>query len=71
MERIARARQITLPPLDDDQSLRETGFGLLGFAVPVARPEGDLGIDPFAISDDARVPTTIGDFIKAYENVLA
>ena len=71
MERIARAQQITLPPLDDDQSLRETGFGLLGFAVLVARPEGDLGIDSSAISDDARVLPTIGDFIKAYENVLA
>jgi hypothetical protein len=35
------------------------------------RPEGDFGIDPFFISDDARVSLTIGDFIKAYENVLA
>lgn len=70
MEWIARAQQIRLLSLDDDQSPRETGFGLLGFAVPVARPEGDLGIDPFTISD-ARVLPTIGDFIKAYENVLA
>jgi hypothetical protein len=71
MERTGRAQQITLPPLDDDQAPQETGFGSLGFAVPAKRPEDNFGVDPFGVSDDARVPLTIGDFIKAYENVLA
>jgi hypothetical protein len=71
MERNARARQITLPALGDDQPPQETGFGSLGSAVPAARPGDNLGIDPFSISDDARVPLTVGGFIKAYENVLA
>jgi hypothetical protein len=35
------------------------------------RHEGDSGIDPLFISDDARVSLTIGDLIKAYANVLA
>lgn len=35
----------------------------------MARLEDDLGIDPFTISDAASFPTTVGDFIWAYENV--
>ena len=42
-----------------------------GFAVLVARLEDDLGIDPFTIAEDASFPLTIGDFIRAYENVPA
>ena len=52
-------------------SLHETGFDSLGFAILVARLEDDLGIDPFTISEDAAFPLTVGDFIKAYENVPA
>jgi acyl carrier protein len=63
MEQIAREQQVTLPPLEDDLSLHETGFDSLGFAILVARLEDDLGIDPF--------PLTVGDFVRAYENVPA
>jgi acyl carrier protein len=71
MQRIAAEQQVSLPPLDDDLSLHETGFDSLGFAILVARLEDDLGIDPFTISEDAAFPLTIGDFIRAYENVPA
>ncbi len=71
MQQIAKDQQITLPPLNDDLLLHETGFDSLAFAILVARLEDDLGIDPFTISEDADFPLTIGDFIKAYENVLA
>jgi acyl carrier protein len=71
MKRIAAEQQVALPPLDDDLSLHETGLDSLGFAILVARLEDDLGIDPFTISEDASFPLTIGDFIKAYENVPA
>jgi acyl carrier protein len=71
MQRIAVEQQVTLPPLGDDLSLHETGFDSLGFAILVARLEDDLGIDPFTISEDASFPLTIGDFIRAYENVPA
>jgi acyl carrier protein len=71
IQQIATEQQVTLPPLDDDLSLHETGFDSLGFAILVARLEDDLGVDPFTISDDAMFPLTIGDFVKAYENVPA
>jgi len=71
MQQIAAEQQVKLPPLDDDLSLHETGFDSLGFAILVARLEDDLGIDPFTISEDATFPLTIGDFIRAYENVPA
>jgi acyl carrier protein len=71
MQKIAGEQKITLPPLTDDLSLHETGFDSLGFAVLVARLEDDLGVDPFTMSEDATFPLTVGDFIKAYENVPA
>ena len=71
IEQIAAEQQVTLPPLEDGLSLHETGFDSLAFAILVARLEDDLGIDPFTIAEDASFPLTIGDFIKAYENVDA
>ena len=71
MQQIATEQQVTLPPLTDDLSLHETGFDSLGFAILVARLEDDLGIDPFTISEDATFPLTVGDFVRAYENVPA
>jgi acyl carrier protein len=71
MERVAEEQQVTLPPLDDSLSLHETGFDSLAFAILVARLEDDLGIDPFTISEDAAFPLTVGDFVRAYENVPA
>jgi hypothetical protein len=59
MQQIAREQQVTLPPLDDELSLHET------------RLENELGVDPFTISEDAAFPLTVGDFIRAYENVPA
>jgi acyl carrier protein len=71
MRQIAVEQKITLPVLDDELPLHETGFDSLGFAILVARLEDDLGIDPFTMSDDATFPLTVGDFIRAYENVPA
>jgi hypothetical protein len=71
MKQIADEQQITLPPLEDGLSLHETGFDSLAFAILVARLEDDLGIDPFTIAEDATFPLTVGDFVKAYENVPA
>ena len=71
IQQIAREQQVTLPPLEDNLSLHETGFDSLAFAILVARLEDDLGIDPFTISENATFPLTVGDFIGAYENVPA
>ena len=69
MRQVADEQKVTLPPLNDELSLHETGFDSLAFAILVARLEDDLGVDPFTLSEDATFPLTIGDFIKAYENV--
>jgi acyl carrier protein len=71
IQQIAAEQQVSLPPLEDGLSLHETGFDSLAFAILVARLEDDLGVDPFTISADASFPLTIGDFIRAYENVPA
>jgi len=71
MKRIAEEQQVALPQLDDDLLLHETGFDSLAFAILVARLEDDFGIDPFTISEDAAFPLTVGDFVRAYENVPA
>jgi len=71
MQQIAEEQKITLPPLGDDLSLHETGFDSLAFAILVARLEDDLGIDPFTLAEDASFPATVGDFVRAYENVPA
>jgi hypothetical protein len=71
MRQIAAEQHVIVPPLEDGLSLHETGFDSLAFAILVARLEDDLGVDPFTMSADASFPLTIGDFIKAYENVPA
>jgi acyl carrier protein len=71
IKQIAEEQKVTLPPLTDDLTLHETGFDSLAFAILVARLEDDLGADPFTLSEDATFPLTVGDFIRAYENVPA
>jgi acyl carrier protein len=71
MQQIAEQQKVTLPPLQDDLPLPDTGFDSLAFAILVARLEDDLGIDPFTIAEDAAFPSTLGEFIRAYENVPA
>ena len=71
MWQIAKEKDVTLPPLDDDLTLHETGFDSLAFAILVARLEDDLGIDPFTIAEEVAFPSTVGDFVRAYENVPA
>ena len=71
IHQIAEEQKVALPPLEDDLSLHETGFDSLAFAILVARLEDDLGVDPFTMAEDAAFPLTIGDFVRAYENVPA
>ena len=56
MQQIAEEQKVTLPPLQDDLSLHDTGFDSLGFAILVARLEDELGVDPFTIAEDAAFP---------------
>jgi acyl carrier protein len=71
MNQIAEEQKVTLPQLEDDLLLSETGFDSLAFAILVARLEDELGVDPFTVSENAAFPLTVGDFVRAYENVHA
>jgi len=71
MKQIAEEQQVALPRFDDDLLLTETGFDSLAFAILVARLEDELGIDPFTTSEDGTYPSTVGDFLRAYEKVNA
>jgi len=71
MQQIAEEQKVTLPPLQDDLPLQDTGFDSLAFAILVARLEDNLGVDPFTVAEDAAFPSTVGEFVRAYENVPA
>jgi hypothetical protein len=71
MQQIAEEQKIKLPPLQDDLPLLETGFDSLAFAILVAWLEDDLGTDPFTIAQEAAFPSTVGEFVRVYENVPA
>jgi hypothetical protein len=67
MRQIAEEQKITLPPLQGDLSLHETGLDSLAFAILVARLEDELGIDPFTMANDGGFPLTVGELISVYE----
>jgi len=71
IQQIAKEQQVTLPELTDDLSLQEMGFDSLAFAILVARLEDELGSDPFTTSEDGAFPSTVGEFVRAYEYVPA
>ncbi len=70
VQTVAQEQGFTLPELQDDLLLHETGLDSLAFAVLVARLEDRFGFDPFSV-EDAIFPSNIGDFVRAYENVRA
>lgn len=53
--------------IDDDMILLESGLDSLGFAILVVKLEESLGYDPFTMMKDAVYPTTLGEFVKIYE----
>jgi acyl carrier protein len=68
MEQIAREQNVALAPLSDATALLDSGLDSLGFAILVARLEDAFGFDPFAASEEAFFPVTMGDLIRVYEN---
>jgi acyl carrier protein len=60
-----------LSPLTDDLILLESGMDSLMLAILVAHLEEKFGLDPFTSSDDIFYPVTLGDFIRAYEQISA
>ena len=68
LEQVAKDQSVKLPPLSDALVLLDSGLDSLGFAILVARVEDALGVDPFATSEEAYFPVTLGDFVGVYEN---
>ena len=71
IEQVAAEQNKTLRPLTDELNLLDSGLDSLCFAILVARLEDKIGFDPFTVSDDVEFPVTLGDFVRAYENVPA
>jgi acyl carrier protein len=69
IQKVAAEQNVKLAPLSDELVLVDSGLDSLCFAILVARLEDELGVDPFTASDDVSFPVTLGDFVKAYENV--
>ncbi|HUB94705.1 MAG TPA: phosphopantetheine-binding protein [Stellaceae bacterium] len=67
-EQVAKEQSKTLAPLSDDLVLLESGLDSLCFAIIVARLEDQLGFDPFSAAEDIEFPTTVGDFVKFYQD---
>ena len=57
----------SVPALDDDTVLLETGLDSLGFAILVVELEDRLGFDPFSLANEPFYPTTLGEFVGFYE----
>ncbi len=64
---VAQEQDKKLAPLTDNLALIDSGLDSLCFAILVARLETTLGTDPFSENEDARFPSTLGDFIHFYE----
>ncbi len=61
--------ELTVPELNDDVVLLESGLDSLGFAILVATLEDELEYDPFTLMEDAVYPTTFGEFVEIYEKM--
>jgi len=67
-EQVAKEQEKRLAPLSDHLSLLDSGLDSLCFAIIVARLEDSLGVDPFSSAGDGNFPTTVGEFVRFYEN---
>ena len=66
---VAGQLQVSLPPLNDDLKLVESGLNSLFFAILIARLEDATGSDPFATAKASDFPQTLGELIAFYETV--
>jgi hypothetical protein len=65
---VAKSQKKILGPLTDDLVLLESGLDSLCVAILVANLEDELGVDPFGSGEDVGMPTTVGEFVRLYED---
>jgi acyl carrier protein len=64
--RVAQEHGRSIPSLNDDTPLMDSGLDSLCFAIIVTRLEDSLGFDPFN-AESTLFPITFGEFIQLYE----
>jgi hypothetical protein len=67
---IAEQQRKSLPPLNDDLGILESGLDSLCVAVLIANLDDELDLNPFD-SDNVDIPVTYGDLIRIYEHAAA
>lgn len=65
---VAQQQSKTLTTLSDALRLQDSGLDSLCIAIIVANLEDELGVDPFFDGKGLEVPSTLGEFIRLYEN---
>ena len=65
---VGESQKKVLKPLTDDLVLLESGLDSLCVAILVASLEDELGVDPFGSGEDVNMPTTVGEFVRLYED---
>jgi acyl carrier protein len=65
---VAESHEKILELLTDDLVLLESGLDSLCVAILVANLEDELGVDPFESGEDVNLPTTVGEFVRLYED---
>jgi acyl carrier protein len=71
MRRVGAQQGKSMPPLEDDLLLLDSGLDSLCIAILVATLDDRLGIDPFSGDGPTAFPVTVGDFVSAYEHAAA
>jgi acyl carrier protein len=67
---VADQQRKSLPPLNDDVGLLESGLDSLCVAILIANLDDELNLNPFD-ADDVDIPVTYGDLVRIYERAAA
>ncbi len=69
LHQVAVEQGVSLPVvLNDELVLFEIGLDSIGYAILVVELEQRLGFDPFLLANEPVYPTTLGQFVRFYED---
>jgi len=68
IDTVARQQRKTIKEMTDETPLLDSGLDSLCIAIIVAELEDELGLDPLSSGSEIVFPTTVGDFVRLYEN---
>ncbi len=70
-QEVANQQSKSVPQIEDNLVLLNSGLDSLCFAIIVAKLEEKLGYDPFSANDNVEYPVTFGDLVRCYERPAA